>query len=207
MIALNSAPMVTDLVTGTTGTPMFVMAGACPSVFAGMQAVVYTSMGTGSAPPAVDFWWLKPRADATALEEQTLNRHGKGNHKNDPGASKKVYAPIAALFGDGVGSSSAEIQFGLELTAQGVWRATLRPREQEQNCYLLLVWQEAWTTNPLSRTKFIQGKLLYQKGPTATEYYACPYRIDDDAIAVHFEREELVGSDVIPTDAFKLGCE
>ena len=158
--------------------------------------------------PTIDFWWIKPRKDDPArLEAGTLPRQETGPHKNSPGRSAAVYAPIAALFGDGVGSSSAEIQFGLELTAQGVWRATLRPREQEQNCYLLLVWQEAWTTNPLSRTKFIQGKLLYQKGPTATEYYACPYRIDDDAIAVHFEREELVGSDVIPTDAFKLGCE
>ena len=41
--------------------------------------------------------------------------------------------------------------------------------------------------------------------PLATDYYACPYRIDDDAVAVNFEREESIPQ-LLPPDAFKLGC-
>ena len=60
MIALNTAPTVTDLTSGVHGTPMFVMAGACPSVFAGMQAVVFTAMGPSSTvQPTVDFWCVR----------------------------------------------------------------------------------------------------------------------------------------------------
>ena len=43
MIALNTAPSVADLNSGAKGTPMFVMAGACPSTFAGMQVCDRTS--------------------------------------------------------------------------------------------------------------------------------------------------------------------
>ena len=87
-----------------------------------------------------------------------------------------------------------------------MWRATVRPREQSQCFYLLLVWQEAWTSNVLASTKFIEGKLLYQKSPNGTEYFSCPYRIENAEITVHFEREEVF-TDVLPPARFKLGCD
>ena len=38
------APMVADHATKAEGTPLFVVAGACPSSFAGMQCVLYSAM-------------------------------------------------------------------------------------------------------------------------------------------------------------------
>ena len=51
-IASNDAPAVVDHSTQARGTPLFVMAGACPSVFAGMQAVVFTAMYPAKSPHA-----------------------------------------------------------------------------------------------------------------------------------------------------------
>ena len=92
-IAGGRAPAVRDLASGASGTPLLVVAGACPSVLAGMQAVVYAAM-----PSCVDFWWLKPSAASPAhLERETLHRHAKGAHKNTPGGSKAVRPDRRAL--------------------------------------------------------------------------------------------------------------
>lgn len=291
-IARCEPPPVQDAdVVCSYGDPLFVVLGACPSIFAGMQAVMYSAMppraplpprvptrrpsldailsGAGNshqtppsppphrspvvdvveedvrpsldellaaedddeaprtllrvpppAPPpapqepsalaprrpAVDFWWIKPQREcATALERCTLRRQNHGPHKNSPGHSAALYAPLAALLDEEAGAN-ADILFGLERTVHGVWRATVRPREQSQCFYLLLVWQEAWTSNVLASTKFIEGKLLYQKSPNGTEYFSCPYRIENAEITVHFEREEVF-TDVLPPARFKLGCD
>ena len=291
-IARCEPPPVQDAdVVGAYGDPLFVVLGACPSMFAGMQAVMYSAMppraplpprvptrrpsldallsGAAaaadqsppstpphrrpvvdvveedvrpsldellaaedddeaprthshshplrvppqappepSAPrrPTVDFWWIKPQREcASALERCTLRRQNHGPHKNSPGHSAALYAPLAALLDEETGAND-DILFGLERTVHGVWRATVRRREQSQCFYLLLVWQEAWTSNVLASTKFIEGKLLYQKSPDGTEFFACPYRIQNEEITVHFEREELF-TDVLPPARFKLGCD
>ena len=110
-IARLSPPAAPDAKAGREGTPLFVVAGACPSSFAGVQAVMYAAMqpaaaagaaaavgspgapaagGSGSA-PEVDFWWVKPRADARRqLDKGTLPRNVSGPHKNTPGGSAAV---------------------------------------------------------------------------------------------------------------------
>eukprot|EP00966_Prymnesium_polylepis_P137745 3183275-Prymnesium_polylepis.1 len=48
---------------------------------------------------AVDFWWIKPKkSNGAELETQTLPRQNEGPHKNSPGRSQPVYAPLASLF-------------------------------------------------------------------------------------------------------------
>ena len=71
--------------------------------------------------------------------------------------------------------------------------------------YLCPIWQEEWSS-PLAYNKWIRGKLLYQKAPERAEYFACPCRIDGQAITVHLELEEQVPT-VLPPDVFKLGCD
>ena len=206
------------------GTPLFVVAGACPSSFAGMQAVVYVAMqpsaagaphaaGGGAASgrgemPEVDFWWIKPRGGTRSLEPDTLPRNTHGPHKNTPGGSAAVYAPLAKLFMSD-GQPGLPIRFSMERCSRPdgpeCWRATLHAeKEPGVTRYLCLVWQESWAS-PLAYHKWIQGKLLYQKEPLG-RFYACPYRIDGKAVSVNLALEQEVIS-VLPPNTFKLDCD
>jgi len=213
------APSVHDAATSMTGTPLFVVAGACPSILAPMQSVMFAAMHAAddAAPPTVDFWWIKPRSnDPNELEPQTMSRNTRGVHKNIPGRSASLYAPIGAAFQNGaltgaIDDSAGEDapRFGLERVEGLGWRATLRRgSEPGVTRYLVLVWQELWSS-PLARSKWIEGKLLYQRQDSASlmdsALFAAPYRFDGKAIAVALEVEEAVSS-VLPPDSFKLGC-
>lgn len=236
-LAQCKAPAVHDA-GGATGTPLFVVAGACPSMYAGMQCVLYSAFERDSAGrPEVDFWWIKPidkygysashpSKKASVLQAQTLTCHTSGKYKNSPGRSKQVYAPLAALFnrktaGDGesssssspgAGASGSSVEFGFERdTTSGSWRATMSsPARPGELRYPLLVWQEAWSS-PLSRSRWIVGKIVYQRrgpgsGSPASPFYAAPYRIDGSILTVALEREESLAT-VLPPDRFKLGCD
>lgn len=226
------APTVSHMTSGVVGSPLFVVCGACPSAWAGMQTVMFSAMEVRgeNESPEVDFWWIKPidkygysaskpKEKSATLQQETLHCHEKGKHKNSPGRSKQVYAPIAALFkansGDGSdqspeaddGAAAGDITWRLELVTSPSrqWRATMRaPRDPAVVRYLLLVWQESWSS-PLARNKWIVGKLLYQRSVSGGQLYAAPYRIDGSKVSVFLEHEEAVPS-LIPPDRFKLGC-
>ena len=93
------------------------------------------------------------------------------------------------------------VRFGLA-EAAGRTRAFVEDARGGRR-YLCLVWQEDWS-NPLARNKFIAGKLVYQAEPGAMEYYACPYRIDNETFSMSPGREHAVGSP-LPEDWFKIG--
>ena len=202
---------------------MFVMAGACPSVFppTGMQAVVYTAMGDPRLPqPTVDFWWLKPaQGNASHLEQMTLNRHAKGSHKNDPGRSKVVYGPIAALFNKSSTSADGKLKFGVngmppDLSGQGQVakpRAYIDCLTSRVRYYLCWVWLEDWSSpaNPLAK-KWLKGKLIYQKEGFTGQYFARPFKfVDGDKGGILLpsgpQLEERVNG-VLPPATVKLGC-
>ena len=66
-ITSNAVPPVEDLASQVSGTPLFVVAGACPNSFCGMQAVLYSLMLRTPA-SEIDFWWIKPtKADPALL--------------------------------------------------------------------------------------------------------------------------------------------
>ena len=192
-----------DLATGASGTPLLVVAGACPSVLAGMQAVVYAAM-----PSCVDFWWLKPSAASPAhLERETLHRHAKGAHKNSPGGSKAVYAPIAELFMRG--GEQNGLTFSVERPESGGGAARAKIECAANGCayYVHLIWQEDFTTNVFSRSKFIKGQIVYQRSAGDGAYFARPYRIEDGVVDVPPGPEhERAAPSVLPGDALKLGC-
>ena len=72
-------------------------------------------------PATVDFWWLKPdKENSSALEEKTLNRHAKGAHKNDPGASRKALAPFATFFARSGTSADGKLRYGVGTAPAGL---------------------------------------------------------------------------------------
>ena len=110
-----------------------------------MQAVLYAlGLAAPASSPIVDFWWVKPRAsDPTALEAATLNRHGKGPHKNDPGRSRALYVQFADLFTGGSGTvavGGGKLSFGLQ-SVGGVTRAYIEQLENGHRYYIYLIWQ------------------------------------------------------------------
>lgn len=221
MIAFNTAPTVTDLASGAKGTPLFVMAGACPSSLppTGMQAVVYTSMGP-SLP--VDFWWLKPRAGSTSqLEEATLNRHAKGSHKNDPGASKRAYGVYAQLFAKANTSPDGKLRYGIATQppmtlANGSANGGAAPTPRAyidclvsgRRYYLCWVWMEEFSSlNPLAK-KWLRGKIIYQREDAPGRFFARCFRFVEGQgllLPADDHLEESVDA-VLPADRIKLGC-
>ena len=261
-IAANSALEVADADTSARGTPLFVVAGACPSYpFASMQAVMYSLMrspprpGTSSPPPPplLDFWWIKPtKADPLALEPATLTRTTKGQYKNDPGRSRPLYAQFADLFvaassgagaggsrsasggsggsssssgegdgrgaatpaakaassGGGSGSSSGalpgaatEWQFGWAEVG-GSTRATLTSLSSGIIVYLTFVWQERWSSI-LARSRYMEGKVVYQKDPTTAAYHARQYLVSDGKLTLHPAEQRVPGDKALCPDTLK----
>eukprot|EP00928_Gymnodinium_smaydae_P093636 TRINITY_DN7792_c0_g6_i1.p1 TRINITY_DN7792_c0_g6~~TRINITY_DN7792_c0_g6_i1.p1 ORF type:complete len:493 (+),score=105.25 TRINITY_DN7792_c0_g6_i1:122-1600(+) len=173
-----------NLETGELCTPMFFVIGGCPNSFCGMQAVMFCADKRGD----VDFWWVKPsKSDPSKLERETLNRHSSGKHKNDPGRSKPFFQPLADLFAKNALVSS-EWRFGIEHagTDGKVPRAYIDwvdPSSESdvkgQRCYLQCLWQEDWTSNPFSRSKYVKGKLVYHKQGKSEKLYMRQYEIRD----------------------------
>mmetsp|Transcript_65218 Transcript_65218/g.168352 ORF Transcript_65218/g.168352 Transcript_65218/m.168352 type:complete len:455 (+) Transcript_65218:152-1516(+) len=198
----------TDLTTNKGSWPIFVVIGGCPNIFCGMQAVMFTVSRDGE----VDFWWVKPesgRGEGGGIERQTLNRHGKGPHKNDPGRSKPFYKPLADLFSGQEKSSKDGTSFGIERVNDSSGNVTAMRAyiEQEVNgrperYYLSVVWQEDWTTNPFARSKYIKGKIVYQKTPEAPEFFSRQYNISNGQLTLS-EREDPPFLCVIPGDDIK----
>ena len=86
-------------------------------------------------------------------------------------------------------------------------RALIVDVESRAHYYIYLIWQEDWTSNPFARSKYIKGKLVYQRDPTLPEYFARPYAYRDGVLSVppHAELEEAV-AEPMPTDAIQSRC-
>lgn len=197
----NQASLLTckDETTGKAFNPMFFVLGACPNLFCAMQAVMYSVSGDGE----VDFWWVKPAKDG-GLEQDTLCRHAKGPFKNDPGRSKQFYKPLADFFVHG-GVKVGDMQFGIEkVGAQTAARAFLEPKAgvKDDRLYIHMVWQEDWTTNPFARSKFIKGKIVYQKDPDTMEFFARQYCILNGDINIS-DLEESPFTSLLPREDIK----
>ena len=72
-IVRNDPFPVSDLATGRSGAPMFVVLGACPNAFCGMQAVMFSRMAGDAARHPVDFWWVKPTVTHRYLPLPTVD--------------------------------------------------------------------------------------------------------------------------------------
>lgn len=195
---------VSDGATSQPLTPIFFVIGGCPNTFCGMQAVMYSV----SAAQACDFWWVKPsKSNKMELEKQTLMRQDRGPYKNDPGRSAAFYKPLAELF------ERAKVhgawRFGLEVDGKKSPAPKARAffertdEDKTRRHYLSLVWQESWTTNPFAFSKFIKGKLVYQKDAESSEFFARSYSIVDGAVTVSREEDEPWHDQVLPPMSVK----
>ena len=208
-IASGAAPQVSDLSSSVRGRPLFLVAGACPSMLAGMQVVMFTAMDAGEGGgQALDFWWVKPReGEASSLEAQTLHRHSRGPHKNDPGRSKAVYGPIAKLWDgeDGLRASRGALRFGFG-SDSGLSSAWIESVATGERYHLCLVWLEEWSS-PFARNKFMRGKMVYRRRANGG-FFARPLSIVNDTIAVGTGVADVedVGAAPLPPDGIKLGC-
>jgi len=208
-IAKNNAALLEckDTSTAKELAPLFFVMGACPNTFCGMQAVMYAVPFDNKTD--VDFWWVKPSAkDPKSLEPATLCRHSQGPHKNDPGRSKQFYMPVADLF-KGKASGHKGLNFGIEAVPSSKSKTT-SPRafiEQViegtvQKMWLTLVWQEEWTSNPLSRSKYIKGKVVYQKDNQVQEFHSKAYTIENGEMNLS-DVEDVAFLKPIPGNALK----
>lgn len=208
-----------DVTTGEAFLPLFFVIGACPNSFCGMQAVMFVANAEGR----LDFWWVKPSRKSSSssasgltaeIELETLRRHCKGTHKNTPGRSQAFYKPLADLFEQGM--TAPGWRFGVEevlatLDRPKVKRAFLQRDvdgndSSSQKLYVLFFWQEDWTSNFFSRSKFIKGKILYQKHLDEfdpPEVFARQYEIVDDVIVIEAFEEASVDV-VLPPDSVKI---
>lgn len=177
--------------------PLFVVAGACPNRFCGTQAMMFCGCGEGS----VDFWWVKPNSkDNTTLEPNTLPRTSAGPHTNLPKASAKLYSPFAQRF---AGMEDGSFAFGVE---KG--RAYVEDRKTRERLLLYLIWQESWS-GLFSSTKFMEGKICYQKdsmreGPSGScAFFARQYRVEGDEMKIAPAEEEEELAEMMPPPSFQ----
>lgn len=204
-ISLNKAADLgcTDTATRTPFSPLFVMFGACPNAMCSMQAVLFLS----TIDREVDFWWVKPsKSDGTQLERKTLSRNSSGPHKNDPGRSKPAMQPLANALEKGEVNNGW--RFGIEivtnLEGRSVPRAFIKRDDGKSGgaLYVMSLWQEDWTANPLARSKYIKGKILYQRNIRALRHFSRQYDIKDGVIEIS-DFEELQSDEMLPGDGIK----
>mmetsp|Transcript_11227 Transcript_11227/g.20494 ORF Transcript_11227/g.20494 Transcript_11227/m.20494 type:complete len:379 (+) Transcript_11227:119-1255(+) len=208
-----TAGAASDMATGPAGrasTPLFVVAGTCPTGFCGMQAVMFSHVKTpGKDAGFVDFWWIKPSsADASALEPKTLNLNASGPYRNVPGKSRSIYAPLAEKFKVDDGG---DFIFGVDTQGRAYIEEDLGGSRSRMLIYL--VWQEAWSSM-MSKSKFIRGKICYQKSKpghsaaggkrcTRRGFFSREYQIRDGQLSIAPKSEEEEWPALLPPDAFQ----
>lgn len=215
--------MVVDVASRSAGSPLFVLAGACPSSLTrAMQAMMFSVVGEALA---VDYWWIKPSAsDPRALERGTLDRHFQGRHKNTCGKmARAIYAAIADKFvtcrggGGGTSGGGSDLAFDLDHERR---RAFIEERFKDGHrarLYLFFVWQETWS-GPWAYRKFMQGQLCYQRMESSTRlsgaspeangstglvrdrFYVRQFKIWDNRILMSPPEDELEVRTCLPPD-------
>lgn len=152
------------------GTPLFVVAGACPNAICGMQALMYCQM-----PSCIDFWWIKPEKSGKSLEKETLNKHSHGTFKNSTDRGQKHFAPLAEKFSSG--TSEGAFSYGVDCNGRAF--IDVEASGLTTRMLIYLIWQESWSMAAWGK-KFIEGKLCYQKS-SPTSQPACKSSAPDDA--------------------------
>lgn len=159
LVRIANGTAAGDLQAGQVGTPMFVVAGACPNRFCPMQAVLFCQVAQG-----LDFWWIKPQvADPDQLEPQTLTLHHEGPHKNVAESSRAVYGNLVETFR---GHRDDSFTFGVDESSKRAFIEEALPDGQRTRMLLVLAWQEDWS-GFFSLRMYMNGKICYQKVPAS----------------------------------------
>jgi len=186
-----------DSATDACGSfPLFLVFGACPNSFTNMQAVMYVYKNK-----KVDYWWIKPtREDASKLERETLVYNTSGTWKNDPGKSKTVYDPVMHLFDQGGRHGDLSFELVHDTRARACINVHGEKDVIKERLYIYLIWQEDWTVNPFSRSRFLKGKVVFKYEPKDIHFCAREFLLRDNLF-------KLVGEDSNEfTDIFTDGA-
>jgi len=65
-----------------------------------------------------------------------------------------------------------------------------------------LLWQEDWTSNPFSKSKYIKGKIVYQKSLNAVQFFSRQFEIHNRNIVIA-SFEEPAFTSVLPSNDIK----
>jgi len=184
--------------------PILFVLGGCPNRFCGMQAMMFAMGAPKSAADVIEFWWVKPSTEsAQEIDRETLSLHDSGQHKNSPGSSASFYQPLADLFQQRVRVTA--FTFGTKkVIHNGVEtdRAVIYNEKGAEVLYVIGLWQEDFTLNPMAWSKYIKGKIIYQKSFETGEYFSRQYEIHDGApFIADFEEGPVLT--VLPTAAIK----
>jgi len=98
------------------------------------------------------------------------------------------------------------LHFGVADVGSGVRRAYIEQVSSGERYYIYLIWQENWTSNPFASSKFIIGKIVYQRDPAAPALFARPYAYRDGVLQVPAGGAEQLLESVLPSDTIKLDC-
>ena len=105
----------------------------------------------------------------------------------------------------GAAVGAGALRFGIS-SVGGTPRAYIEQLRGGERYYIYLIWQENWTSNPFARSKFILGKIVYQRDPESSRFYARPYAYKDGVLSVPMEGPEETVPRVLPPDRIKIGC-
>merc|ERR1740121_1919662 len=108
---------------------------------------------------------------------------------------------MADLFADGTVVNGW--CFGLEVVANPkAVRAFISKEGSTDRYYIVLFWQEDFTSNPFARSKYIKGKFVYQKEPAKNEFFARQYEVHDGKAHIA-DIEEASSASIMPSEEIK----
>jgi len=175
--------------TDTCGSfPLFFVIGSCPNSLIKMQAIMFAYRGN-----KVDYWWIKPsKNDAEQIERATLTYNTSGPWKNDPGKSKSVYDPVMQLFQQELRHENISFHIIHDVRPRACIYVHGENDIIKERLFTYVIWQEDWTVNPFSRSKFLKGKVVFKRAPTDCIFFAREFLLKDNLF-------KLIGED---TDEF-----
>jgi len=207
------APLLESIVTnapcacaGDNGAPMrplFFLIGAAPCKMppVGMQSMTYFISGSGS----IEFWWVKPDSNGAVYDPAYLTLNTGGACKNAcGGAAKAGFQPIADNFAKSVTKDG--VSFGTEAVSPDVLRAFFDAGGGR--CYVCAIWQEEWS-GPMAWTKFMQGRIMFQKDPLQPTFHTLPFRVEGTNLCISrnpADERGPYGPELMPSDAIKDDC-
>jgi len=198
----------TELATERACTPLFLVAGVCPSRMppSPMQAVLFAQMPSGN----IDFWWVKPEANNPSIvEQETMSRHDSGKFKNVAEKSKNLYQPLADKF---AGKTDGMVHYGVDSRGRAYMEENAG-NGLKRRMLVYFAWIENWSAGMTGR-RFLEGKICFEKvaapknrgsgkRDAKRNLAARQFRIEDGAVILAPRQDEEPIEQALPGVAFQ----
>mmetsp|Transcript_31712 Transcript_31712/g.67978 ORF Transcript_31712/g.67978 Transcript_31712/m.67978 type:complete len:392 (-) Transcript_31712:52-1227(-) len=186
-------------------TPLFVLAGTCPSTFppTPMQAALFCVRPSGAS----DFWWVKPEFSEKQFNPELLSRSTRGKTKNAPGdKSRNAYHFLLRRFVKGAKFVTGNITFGVN-SDNRAYIEEETAHNMRRRMVLYFIWVEVYSSVKAT----LEGKICFERPlPRSAEGPRGPPTLRARQFWVQntelrlgpYEDEEFL-SGVIPGDGFQ----